>query len=327
MMRYFNAVARIFALAMLMALAGPGAAQQAYPVKPLRVVVPFPPGGPTDIVGRLVAQRLSEALGQVFIIDNRPGASGMIGADIVAKAAPDGYTLLISASSHVINPSLYSKVPHDALRDFAPVTNLAFTPLLLVVSVDLPVRSAQELIAYIKANPGKLSFASSSLGAPGHLAAELLKLTHGLDVIHVPYKGSSPALIDLTAGRSTFMFDSMPSAIGFVRGGKLRSLGVTAEKRSPAAPELPTLVELGFKDFVMTAWYGLWAPARTPTATVNELHAAAARVLAAPDMRTRLIQQLGAEPLGESPEAFAAFSKSEAQRYARIVKASGAKLE
>lgn len=297
-----------------------------YPNGPVRVVIPFPAGGPTDVVGRVISQRLAESLGQPFVVENRAGASGMIGADMVAKAPPDGQTLLVNVSAHVINPSLYAKLPHDPLKDFVPVTSLASTPIQLVVGADLPVRSIKELVAYVKARPGRCSFASSSNGTPGHLAGEFFKLATGTDVLHAPYKGSAPALTDVIGGQVTYMFDSMPSSIGLVKSGKLRALGVTGTRRAASLPEVPTMVESGFADMTMTSWYGLWAPARTPNEIAVRLQVEVAKALASPDIKARLAE-VSAEGMGDSPTAFAAFCQSESERYAKIIKAAGIRLE
>jgi tripartite-type tricarboxylate transporter receptor subunit TctC len=297
-----------------------------YPTRPVRVIIPFPAGGPTDVVGRVVCQRLADVFHQPFVVDNRGGASGMIGADAVAKAPPDGYTLLINVSAHVINPSLYSKLPHDPLKDFAPVTSVASTPIQLVVGADLPVRSIKELVSYIKSKPDTCNFASSSNGTPGHLAGEVFKISTGVDAIHVPYKGSAPALTDVMSGQVTYMFDSMPSSLAFVKAGRLRSLGITGTQRSKSLPDVPTLVESGFPEMTMTTWYGMWAPARTPGDIVARIQSEVANALSHPDVKARLAD-VSAEGMGESPERFAAFCRSEGERYANIIKAAGIRLQ
>jgi tripartite-type tricarboxylate transporter receptor subunit TctC len=301
-------------------------ASPAYPTRPVRVVIPFPAGGPTDVVGRMICQRLADVLRQPFVIDNRGGASGTIGADAVAKALPDGHTLLINVSAHVINPSLYSKLPHDPLKDFAPVTSLASTPIQLVVGADLPVRSIKELVSYIKSKPGACSFASSSNGTPGHLAGEVFKMATGVDALHVPYKGSAPALTDVIGGQVTYMFDSMPSSLAFVKAGRLRSLGVTGTQRAKNLPDVPTLVESGFPEMTMTTWYGMWAPARTPIDIVARIQEEVANVLSHSEVKARLAD-LSADGMGEPPERFAAYCRSESERYASIIKAAGIRLQ
>jgi len=298
----------------------------AYPSRAVRMVVPFPPGGPTDVLARIVATKLGERFGQAFAIDNKAGSSGMMGSADVVKAAPDGYTLLGNASIHVINPSLYPKIPFDALADFTPITQLAHVPLILVVNNDLPVRSVKELIAYAKANPGKLNFASSGNAAAPHLAGESFKLATGIDMQHVPYKGSSPALTDLIGGQVQLMFDSMPSAMPFVKAGKLRPLAVTTAKRSLAVPDLSTVAEAGVPGYDISTWYGLWGPKGLSKEVTDKLANEVARILKLPDVKERYAA-LGAEPVGNSPEEFAAYCKSELLKWAKVVKDSGAKAD
>jgi len=302
------------------------AAQGAYPHKPIRMIVPYPPGGPTDVLGRIVAQKLSESLGQQVVVENRPGASGMIGAELVAKAAPDGYTLLTNASIHVINPSLYPKMNFDALRDFAPVSLIAQVPLILVVNPGLPVKSVQELIALGKAEPNRLNFGSSGNAAAPHLAGESFKIATGIQMQHVPYKGSAPALTDLIGGQVQLIFDSMPSAMPHVKSGKIRALAVTTAKRSPTVPDLPTIAESGVPGFDISTWYGVWAPAGTPKDIVNKVSAEIAKALQQPAVRERLAA-LGAEPVGNTPEEFAAYCQSELAKWSKIVRESGARAD
>jgi tripartite-type tricarboxylate transporter receptor subunit TctC len=299
---------------------------QTYPGRPVRMIVPYPPGGPTDVLARIVAVKLSEALGQPFSIDNKAGASGMIGSAEVAKAAPDGYTLLGNASIHVINPSLYPKATFDAIADFTPVTQLASVPLILVVNNDLPVKNVRELIAYAKANPGKLNFASSGNAAAPHLAGESFKIAASVQMQHVPYKGSAPALTDLIGGQVQLMFDSMPSAMPHVKAGKLRPLAVTTAKRSAAVPDLPTVAEAGVPGYDISTWYGLWAPKGTPREITERLASETAKILKLPDVRERYAA-LGAEPVGSTPDEFAAYCRSELTKWAKIVKESGAKAD
>jgi tripartite-type tricarboxylate transporter receptor subunit TctC len=299
---------------------------QAWPARAIRLVVPYPPGGPTDVLARIVAVKLGEALGTNFAIDNKPGASGMIGAAEVARAAPDGHTLLGNASIHVINPSLYAKPAFDAIADFTPVTQLAEVPLILVVNNDLPVRSVRDLIAHAKANPGRLNFASSGNAAAPHLAGESFRLAAGVQMQHVPYKGSSPALTDVIGGQVQLMFDSMPSAMPQVKAGKLRALAVTTARRSAAVPDLPTMAEAGVPGFDISTWYGLWAPRGTPREIVERLATDTARILKLPEVRERYAA-LGAEPVGSGPDEFAAFCRSELAKWARVVKESGARAD
>jgi tripartite-type tricarboxylate transporter receptor subunit TctC len=294
--------------------------------KQIRVVIPYPPAGPTDIVGRIVIQALSEELGQTFVIENKAGASGMIGADVVAKAPPDGTTLLINVSGHVINPSLYAKMSHDPLKDFRGITRLASTPIQLVVGANSPFKSVDDVVKAVRAEPGKHTFASSSNGTPGHLMGELFKDLAKLDALHVPYKGAAPALTDVIGGQVSYMFDSMPSSINLVKSGRLRSLGVSSPHRVPALPNVPTFAEQGFPALNLSTWYGFWAPAKTPDATIQRLYDATSKVLALPATRTR-IQDALAEPNGEDPKKFDEFCRAEAQRYAAIVKSAGIKPE
>ena len=300
---------------------------QPYPSKPIRFVVPYPAGGPLDTVARLLAQKVSESTKQPVVVDNKPGAGGNIGADTVAKAAPDGYTILMGAvATHAINPWLYASMPYDAVRDFAPVTQVASTPNVLVVHPSIPAANAREFIAYAKANPGKLNFGSGSTGSAGHLAGELFKTLAGVDMAHVPYKGAAPAMQDLIGGQIHLMFDNLASALTQVRAGKVKALAVTTAQRSALAPELPTIAEAGLAGFDVSTWFGIFAPAGTPRAALERLHAEFTRALAAPDVRERMLN-LGAEPVGSRPEEFAAYIRRESEKYARLVKASGAKVD
>lgn len=301
------------------------ASAQTWPQRPIRLVIPFPAGGPTDIVGRLIGQQMSEAFGQPVLIDNRSGASGIIGADLVAKAAPDGYTLMVNVSVHVINPSLYAKLPYDPIKDFTPITSLAYTPTQLLVRADSQVKTVDELISLVKSQPGKHSFASSSIGAPGHLAGELFKRAAGIDATHAPYKGSAPALTDLMGGQVTYMFDSMPSSIALVKAGKLRALAVTSEARSASLPNVPTMAEAGYPSVTITSWYGLWGPAGMTAPVVQRIYAEVSRELALPLVRNRL-RDVSAEGMGDTPDKFAAFCISEDERYAKLIKAANIKL-
>ena len=302
-------------------------AAQSFPSRPVKLIVPFPPGGSLDIVGRAIAQKLTEAWGQSVVVDNRPGAGGNIGADLVAKAAPDGYTVVMGAlSTHAVNPSLYPKMPYDAVKDFAPITLVAITPNVLVVNASLPVGSAKEFVAYAKANSGKLAFGSGSNGSAGHLAGELFKVDTATDIVHVPYKGGAPATQGLLAGDTQFMFDNLANAMPQVKAGKLKALAVTTAGRSKLAPELPTMAEAGLPGFDISTWFGLLAPAGTPRPVIDKWNAEVVKILNSPDMRERLTAQ-GAEPAPTTPEEFAAFIRSEVLKYARIVKVSGAKVD
>jgi len=307
----------------------PTAAAQtpAFPSKPVKLVVPFPPGGPLDVIGRSIAQKLAEAWGQSVVVDNRPGAGGNIGADVVAKSPPDGYTVVMGAlSTHAVNPSLYPTMPYDAVRDFAPITLVATTPNVLVINPSLPVSSVRELIAYAKAHPGKLSFGSGSNGSAGHLAGELFKVDAGVDMVHIPYKGGAPAMQGLLAGDTQLMFDNLANSMPQVKAGKLKALAVTTGQRSKLVPELPTMAEAGVPGFVIATWFGLLAPAGTPPDVIARWNADVVKILNAPDMRERLAAQ-GAEAAPSSPAEFAAFIGRELPKYARIVKLSGAKVD
>ncbi len=313
--------------ALCVASAGFCAYAQPYPAKPIRFVVPYPAGGPLDIVARLTAQKVSESVKQPVVVDNKPGAGGNIGADVVAKSPPDGYTILMGAvATHAINPTLYASLPYDPVTDFAPVTQIASTPNVLIVNAAIPAANVREFIAYAKAHPGELNFGSGSSGSAGHLAGELFKAMAGVDMVHVPYKGAAPAMQDLVGGRIQLMFDNLASALAQVRAGKVRALAVTTARRSELAPELPTIAESGLPGFDISTWFGIFAPAGTPREVVERLHAEFTRALAAPDVRERMIA-LGAEPVGNRPEEFAAYIRAEAGKYARVIKASGAKAD
>jgi tripartite-type tricarboxylate transporter receptor subunit TctC len=300
---------------------------QEYPTRPIRLVVPFPPGGSLDVVARAIGQRLAAAWGQPVVIDNRPGAGGNIGADLVAKSTPDGYTILEGAlSTHAVNVSLYRKLPYDPVKDFAPITLVAITPNVLVVSAAFPVNSVSELIAYAKAHPGALSFGSGSNGSAGHLAGELFKTEAGVDMVHIPYKGGAPALQALLAGDTQLMFDNLANSTPQLKAGKLKALAVTTALRSPLAPELPTLAETGLPGFDIYTWWGFMAPAGTPAQIIAKWNAEVTRILGMPEMKAFFAQE-GAQPAPTTPEAFAALIKREIPKYAKIIKDSGAKVD
>ena len=317
-------------LAAAMALLALNASAQGaatYPTKPIKIVVPFPPGGATDILARAIGAELQKAFGQTVLIENKAGAGGNPGADMVAKSPPDGYTLVMATvGTHGINMALYSNMPYDAVKDFEPITLVAGVPNLLVVHPSVAAKNVAELTALAKAQPGKLNVASSGNGTSIHMAAELYKLMAGVDILHVPYKGSSFALTDLLGGQVQLMFDNMPSALPHVKAGKLRALAVTSPKRSSALPDIPTMDEEGLKGFDATSWFGLLAPAGTPKDIIAKLNAAAVKALTTPEMRERLASQ-GAEAVGNTPEQFAAFIKAEIEKWAKIVKASGARVD
>ncbi|HEX4779119.1 MAG TPA: tripartite tricarboxylate transporter substrate binding protein [Usitatibacter sp.] len=310
-----------------LAFAIPALGQSPYPSKPIHFVVPYPAGGPLDVIARLVGQRVSESVKQPIIVDNKPGAGGNIGAEAVAKSPPDGYTLLMGAvATHAINPTLYASIPYDAQKDFIPVTQIASTPNVLVVNPSLPVHDVHEFIAYAKAHPGKLNFGSGSTGSAGHLAGELFKSLAGVDMTHVPYKGAAPAMNDLIGGQIQLMFDNLASSLSQIRAGKVRALAVTTAKRTQLAPELPTIAESGLPGFDINTWFGLFVPAATPAPVVQRLHDEFVKALEAPEVRARMLA-LGAEPVGNTPEQFAQYIRSEAAKYAKLVKASGAKVD
>ena len=310
---------------LLLTLAGLSHAQT-WPTRPIRLVVPFAAGGTTSILGRAMADKLAPLLGQPVVVDNRPGAGGNVGMDAVAKSEPDGYTLLMGPIGLAINPALYSKMSFDPLRDLAPIGLYAGVPNLLVVHPSVPAQSLKELIALFKANPGKYNYASNGNGTSSHLAAEMLKSSAGVDIVHIPYKGGAPAMADLLAGQVTMLFDQMPAVLPQVKGGKVRALGVSSAQRSAAAPEVPSLAEAGLPGFDMTVWFGLLAPARTPPAVLQRVNAEMGKVLQDPEFRT-FLAGLGVSPLGGSPEAFASFMQAETQRWAQVVKASGARID
>jgi tripartite-type tricarboxylate transporter receptor subunit TctC len=300
---------------------------QPFPSKPVKLVVPFPPGGSLDNVGRLLALKLTDAWGQTVVVENRPGAGGNVGADAVAKSPADGYTVVMGAlSTHAVNPSLYAKMPYDAVKDFAPISLVAITPNVLIVNTASPIKSLRDLIADAKAHPGKLNFGSGSNGSAGHLAGELFKVETGTDVAHIPFKGGAPALQALLAGETQFMFDNLANAMAQVKGGKARAIAVTTAQRSKLAPDLPTMAEAGLPGFDISTWFGILAPAGTPADVVAKWNADLVAVLNAPDVREKMLAQ-GAEPAPTTPAEFAAFIARERDKYARIVKASGAKVD
>jgi tripartite-type tricarboxylate transporter receptor subunit TctC len=315
------------ALGLLLAAFAAGASAQDYPTKPIRIVVPFPAGGATDLLARAVAQRLTEKWGQPVIVDNRPGAGGNIGSELVAKAAPDGYTLEMgTVGTHAINVSLYAKMPYDHVKDFVPIILVAAVPNVLVVNPSLPVKSVQELIAYGKANPGKLNFASSGNGTSIHLSGELFKTMTGVQMTHVPYKGSAPALQDLIAGQVQLMFDNLPPSLPQIKAGKLRALGVTTATRSPVLPDLPTIAESGLPGFESSSWFGLLAPAGTPQPIVAKVNAEVNAWLATPEAKEKIVAS-GANPAGGTPDDFAKHIAAETAKWQKVVKESGAKID
>jgi len=298
-----------------------------YPTKPIRLIVPYPAGGTTDILARLFAMQLGARLKQTVVVENRGGASGAIGSVEVARAAPDGYTLLMASSStHGINSAVYKKLPYDAVKDFAPVTMVASTPNIIVVNNSVPVKNLQELIALAKAEPGKLNFGSTSLGGSPHMSAELLKMMTGIDMVHVPYKGAAPMLSDLLGGQIQIGFDNLPSTINFVRTGKVRAIAVTTPQRWPGAPDIPTVAERGLPGYDVSGWFGLLAPAGTPKAILETLQQNVAAAEKDPEVAKHMLE-LGAQPIGNSPEAFAAQIKLDVEKWKKVVQATGVKVE
>ena len=299
---------------------------QPYPSKAIRVIVAFAPGGIADFAARSVSQKLSESLGVPVIVENRAGAGGITGAEVVAKSPPDGYTLLVTSISHTINPSVRKNLPFDAVRDFAPVTLIADAPNFLVVHPSLPARTVKDLVALARARPGEISYASSGAGTSTHLSGELFRSLVRIDIVHVPYKGGGPAVIDLVGGHVQMMFSTLPSVLQQVRAGKLRGLAVTGARRFPAANEFPTMIEAGVASFEVSGWSGLFAPAGTPREAVTRLAAEIGKILRAPELKERFFVQ-GAEPVGNTPDEFAAFVRSEIAKWKKVVDASGMRAE
>ncbi len=325
-MRQLPPLRPIAGLCLALMLAG-GAAAQTYPSKLIRIVVPFPPGGATDILARAVGADLTRVWGQPVPIENRGGAGGNLGADVVAKAPPDGYTLVMgTVGTHAINMSLYTKMPYDTVNDFAPVSLVASVPNVLVVHPSLPVKSVRELIDLARSKPGEINFASSGNGTSIHLSGELFKTMTGVQMTHIPYKGSAPAMADLLGGQVSLMFDNLPSALPQIKAGKLRALAVTSAKRTPTLPDLPTIAETGLPGYEASSWFGILAPAGTPKDVVGKLSQTIAAGLHGAEMKERLSSQ-GAEAIGSTPEQFAAHIQAEIAKWARVVKASGAKLD
>ena len=301
------------------------AARTTYPAKPVRMVIPSVPGGSLDFVSRVVAQRLTDALGQQVVADNRPGASGIVASELVARAPGDGYTVLMGYSSHATNPSLYAKLPYDTLKDFAPVTQVAALTQVLVAHPSLPVRSAGDLIALAKARPGELTYASPGIGAAAHLAAELFRSMAKTKMLHVPYKGGAPATLDLLSGHVMLMFNGMPVSLPHLKAGKLRGLAVSTAKRSPVLPDLPALAET-LPGYDVVEWNGMFAPGGTPAPVVSRLQNEIAKILQIAEVRERLSSQ-GADPVGNTPDAFAAFLRTEVGRWAQVVRDAGIRIE
>lgn len=322
-----STVWRHAAAAGLLAAAASTAAAQPFPTKQLRMVVTFPTGGAPDLLARTIAEKLDPSWTQTLIVDNKPGAGGNIGAEFVARAPADGHTLVMgTVGTHAINGSLYAKLPYDMVRDFAPVTLIASTPNLLVVNNDVPARTVQELIALAKARPGQLTYGSPGIGTSVHVSGELFNRLAGVTTTHVPYKGRQMAIPDLLGGNITMMFDNMPSALPVVREGKLRAIGVTGAKRSPSAPEIPTIAEQGLPDFEATSWFAVFAPAGTPKPVIDTLHAEFVRIFGLPDVQAKM-KALGLDLLLGGPDALAKTQEAEITKWAKVIKESGAKAQ
>jgi tripartite-type tricarboxylate transporter receptor subunit TctC len=316
-----------FVVAAIAAFLSFSAAAQSYPSKPIRLIVPFAAGGGNDNVARLVGKRLADGLGQPVLVDNRPGAGGVVGAELAAKSAPDGYTLFLGGvGSHAINPNLHEKLPYDPIKDFAPVALLAQAPLVLVVHPSVPANSVAELTAYARAHPGKLNFASNGNGSSSQLAAVMFDSMAGVEMVHVPYKGLSPALADLLSGQVQLMFSSVVAILPHIKAGKLRGLAVTGAKRLASLPELPTIAESGLPGYEASSWYGILAPAGTPREIVARLNAELTKALEQPEVRASLLAE-GAEPVGGSPEAFAAHIRAEKERLGKLIRDAKIRLE
>jgi tripartite-type tricarboxylate transporter receptor subunit TctC len=313
--------------ALLPVIAAFPAAAQSYPAKTIRLIVPYPPGGPTDLVGRTIGQKLTAAWGQQVLVENRAGAASAVGTEVAARAPADGYTLLLGTSAgFCINPALGGKLPYDAERDFAPISLLVVNPQILVVHPSLPVTSVKSLIALAKSRPGQINYASVGNASPQHLGMEMLKRMAGIDMVHVPYKGTAPAVTDILAGNVSLMFNSMPSVLPQVEAGRLRGIAVGSAKRSPAAPAIPTVAEAGLPGFDYVTWYGLFAPSGTPRDIVNRLHAQVVKILADPELAQRFAGQ-GAEPQSTTPEQLAQYRRSEFERWRKLIAELKLKVE
>jgi tripartite-type tricarboxylate transporter receptor subunit TctC len=312
------------ALVTLTSFAAVASFAQPYPSKPIRLIVPFAPGGPADIQARLIGPKLTEAWGQPVVVENRAGGNTLIATELTARSDPDGHVVQVISAGFAINVSLYSRLPYDSVRDFAPVTQLTSGPAIVVVHPSLPARSIKELIQLARSRPGQLTYASA--GLPSQLAVELFKVMTGTDLVHVPYKGAAPAMIDLIAGHVQVSFPTIIGALSHVRSGRLRALATTGAKRTPAAPDLPTMIEAGVPGYVAANWFGTAVPAKTPPAIVSKLRQEIARALRLPDVSERLLSQ-GMEPTSSTPEEFSAYIRSEMTKWAKVVKASGAKAE
>jgi tripartite-type tricarboxylate transporter receptor subunit TctC len=316
-----------FCTAFLIAMASPLVAAQAFPTKPIRIVVPSPPGDGSDLMARAIAQKLTEAWGQPVVVDNRPGAGGRIGSEVAAKAAPDGYTwIMANAGSHGINAAIYTNLPFDVEKDFAPITQVMRAPNVLVVSPSVGADTVQQFIALLKKNPGKFSYGSGGNGSSAHMSAELFKMMAGVDITHVPYKGATPALTDLIAGQIAMFLGNLPPAIPFIHQGQVKALAVTSLKRAPQLQDVPTLDEAGLKGFETIAWFGLLAPAGTPKDIIDKTRAEIVRIVAMPDIRERIVA-LGGEPVANRPEEFAAIIHNDVVKWKKVAAAAQVKVD
>jgi tripartite-type tricarboxylate transporter receptor subunit TctC len=321
-----NKIKYLYIFISLAAVTALAHAQTAYPTRPVRLVVPSSPGGGTDISARILAPQLTQFLGQQVVVENRPGAGTMIGGEVVARAAPDGYTLLMGISTLAINPAMYKKVTYDAIKDLAPISQAVSLSNVLVIHPSLPSRNLKEFIAFAKARSGQINFASAGVGTSPHLSMELFLVMANLKMLHVPYKGSGPGVTDLIAGHVPVMMPNMLSAQAHIKSGRVRALGVTGTKRAPGADDIPTIAEAGLPGYEAVQWYGVLAPAATPRDIITRLHTGVVRALQNPDVRQRLLND-GAEPVGSSPEEFAAYLRSETTKWAKVIKAAGIQPE
>ena len=325
-LRYLPTVAAVCGLVLFAPAFSLAQAPAAYPTKPIRFIVPYPPGGATDITARIVGRQMSQNVGQQILIDNRGGAAGNIGTDIAAKSAPDGYTVLYTLSSHTINPALFAKLPFDVDKDFASITLTATIPQILVAHPSLPANSVKELIGLAKKKPGALNYGTAGSGSPGHLAGELFKLRTGTEMVHVPYKGGGPAVADLLGGQVPMLFVSIPAVLPYIKAGRLRALGVTTLKRTASAPEIRTIAEAGFPDYDVPSWLGALGPAKTPPSIITRLHQEFVKALQAPEVKDVLFAQ-GADAVGNTPAEFDAIIKMELKKWAKLVHDAGIKVE
>jgi len=302
------------------------AAAQEYPARSMRLIIPVAPGGGTDILGRLMARKLSEIYGQQVVVDNRPGAGTVIGSDLLAKSPPDGYTLSVQINALAANHSLYAKLPYDTLRDFTPVVLMASTPNVLVVHPSLPAKTVPQFVALARARPDQIAYASSGSGGAAYLAAEMLKLNTGIRMIHVPYKGTVPALYAIISGETQAMVAALPGTIPFIHAGRVRALGVTSAQRAPSMPELPTMIEAGIRGYEFSTWYGLFAPGGTPRDIVAKLNAAVIKIIAQPEVKAQFARD-GLDPAGGTPESFDSYFRAEVEKLGAVIRASGARAE